>query len=357
MIGVLDAFGGRATRFGYSNARVKAMKTALLGRPALEQMIGAKEMAEVLAALKETPYEEDLGESSLGHSGADLIEFALSRHFARSARKIIGFTPRDALGTVMSVLEKWDAYNLRVILLGKHLGHPNADIAPLLVPAGEFAQAELKRMQEQPDVESVARLVSGTGYGKALAPLLDEYRRSREIQPLLNAVDKEFYGQLPKRISGTQRDERAILGLVKAVIDGKNIMVILRGKRAGIPPEALLRYCAEGGNITAPSLRALANRGSVEEVVAGVKGKYNLEAALARYGADSSLSHFEIELERRIAEKGLRTLRTSVLSAGAIVGYLYLKETEISNLRKIVRAKEFNLPADKLRETIVFMPG
>jgi len=345
----------RALKFGYANARAKAMKSLLLERPVLEQMIDAGSVREVIGILENTSYKQDLGEPSLKYSGADLIELALGRHFARNARKALGFTPKDAVGTIMSVLEKWDAHNVKTILLGKHLAHPDDEIVPLLVPAGDLTPDMLKRMREQRDVESLVSFLARTEYGEPLVQLLDDYKKTRNVQPLLNAIEMTFYSVLSQRISGTQPDEPAILELVKADIDAKNIMSALRGKRDRAPEEEVMRYFIDGGNISRREMKALAACSSVEEAVDKVKARYDLGVALERYKADGSLVHFESGLERRIVEKGMSTLRISILSPGAIVGYLYLKENEIGNIRKIVRGKEFGVPPEKLRESVIFV--
>ncbi len=355
---IASAPGIRAMKFGYSNARAKAMKSALLDRSVLEQMIAAGSMRELLGILEATPYKQDLGEPSLRYTGADLVEFALGRHFARHVRKVLRFTPPDSVGTILSVVRKWDAYNAKTILLGKHLGYKDEEIVPLLVPAGSMKPEELKRMREQRDVESLVAFISRSpGYRQALIPLLGPYRETKNVQPLLDAIELQFYRTLSKTISGAQFDEPVILDLVKANIDARNVMNVLRGKRDGISDEAMMRFFIEGGNIKRRGFKILVACHSIEEAVAKAKGRYNLDAALEAYKADGSLVHFETEFERKIAEKGLKALRTCILSPGAIVAYLYLKETEISNLRKIVRAKEFGVPQDKLRETIVFMAG
>lgn len=355
---IASAPGIRAMKFGYSNARAKAMKAALLDKQVLEQMIGAGSMRELLGILDTTAYKQDLGEPSLRYSGADLVEFALGKHFARHVRKVLKFTPKDAVGTILSVLKKWDAYNTKAILLGKHLGYKDDEIIPLLVPAGAMRPEDLRKMREQRDVESLVTFIArAPGYRQTLIPMLGPYRETKNVQPLLDAIELQFYRTLSKSISGAQVDEPVILDLVKASIDARNIMNVLRGKRDGISDEAMLRFFIEGGNIKRRGFRILVACHSIEEAVGKAKGRYNLDAALEAYRGDNSLVHFETEFERKIAEKGLKALRSCILSPGAIVAYLYLKETEINNLRKIVRAKEFGVPQEKLRETIVFMPG
>ena len=50
---------------------------------------------------------------------------------------------------------------------------------------------------------------------------------------------------------------------------------------------------------------------------------------------------------------GLKAFRLSTVSVGSIVGFLYLKEAEVGNLRKIVRGIEFNVSEEKIRENLL----
>ena len=47
------------------------------------------------------------------------------------------------------------------------------------------------------------------------------------------------------------------------------------------------------------------------------------------------------------------SLRTSVLSLGALIALLMLKEVEVKNVRKIVRGKEFGVPIEEIRESLI----
>ena len=56
-----------------------------------------------------------------------------------------------------------------------------------------------------------------------------------------------------------------------------------------------------------------------------------------------------------MARRSLKALRTSIMSIGAIVGFLFLKEGEMSNIQKIVRGKALGLPAEKVSQMLVFV--
>ncbi|MDD5317345.1 MAG: V-type ATPase subunit [Candidatus ainarchaeum sp.] len=347
------SYAARPMRYAYSSSRTKAMKGALLSKDDMEQLISADRVGDVIAVLGRTDYKDDMTEPALRHSGADLVDFALGRHMARKARKILSFAPGEALPAVLSVLEKWDAYNLKTILLAKHLGHPNAEIVPLLVPAGAFTKDDLLRMLSQESVEGVASLITGTGYGEALEPLLAEYKKSKNIQPLLNAVEKHFYAKLSGAVSPRIPDGERILAVVRASIDNRNAVNILRGKREGASEAKIRSYVIGGGTLTAHELNRFIQAPTTDEAFKAVMERFGL-TPLEPGGRKASLVNMETELERRVLRLGFRTLRMSVLSPGVLVGYLLLKENEVNNVRKIVRGKEFNLPPAKIRGTLVF---
>jgi V/A-type H+-transporting ATPase subunit C len=351
----LSVFRTRAMRYAFSNARVKAMKAALLPKETVGQLVAADRVGDVVALLERTDYKDDLAEPALKHSGADLVEFALGRHMARKARKVLSFTPKESVRAVLSVLEKWDAYNLKTILLAKHLGHSAEDVAPLLVPAGEMDSQDLARLQAQEKIEDVASFLSGTAYGNALAPLLAEYRKTGSIQPLLNAVDKAFYSNLSRSVSPSLPDGGRILSVVKSSIDNRNAVNILRGKREAATEQAISSFIIDGGTLSRNSLAPFVRASTADEATKLVIERFRLGPALEAHGAGrASLVAIEIELERRVLRFGFKALRASVLSPGALVGYLLLKENEVNNIRKIVRGKEFNLPPAKIKETLIF---
>ncbi|MEW6329758.1 MAG: V-type ATPase subunit [Candidatus Micrarchaeota archaeon] len=348
----------RALIYGYSNARVKAMKTFLIPQGQMEEMVDVGELGAVTGILERTNYKEDLVVLSLRYSGADLIELALGRNFARTCRKLIRIAPGDATSTLLGILERWDVHNLKTIILAKGLGYPEEQITPFLVPAGGLGEAELKKILKK-DAGELAEYLKRTKYAP-VAEAFEEHAedvRNKNLAPILSALDNVYFRALPGKITAKDAEMATILSLVRAEVDMKNIMSILRAKKENLGDEAIGKLMIEGGNLGANELRKLIEAKTIPDMIARLRRAYNLNAALEKYNADNSLTHFEIDLENRIAEKGIKALRRSILSIGAIVGFLYLKEAEVKNIRKIVRAKEFRIPNEKLKEMLITVGG
>ena len=100
------------------------------------------------------------------------------------------------------------------------------------------------------------------------------------------------------------------------------------------------------------TLKRMAEAKTAEEALA-MQGKFALSGEIVQFKKGGSLSLIENALEEEIAKEGLRELRRSVLSLSAIVGFLFLKERETKNIRKIVRTKAFGFSTEEIRKLVV----
>ena len=71
----------RAQRYGYSNARVKAMKGLLLKSSILDEMIRVGTVEAMVELLQRTGYKNDLA-GTVSYGGSSLIESGASKNFS-----------------------------------------------------------------------------------------------------------------------------------------------------------------------------------------------------------------------------------------------------------------------------------
>jgi Archaeal/vacuolar-type H+-ATPase subunit C len=69
-----------ARKYAYSNARVKAMESKLVGKELMSQIAAAKEQGAALSILMQTDYRDDLEEFGGVNIKGEMIDFALSRN-------------------------------------------------------------------------------------------------------------------------------------------------------------------------------------------------------------------------------------------------------------------------------------
>ncbi|MEM4389889.1 MAG: V-type ATPase subunit [Candidatus Micrarchaeia archaeon] len=339
----------RALVYGYANARTKAMKALLLPATRIREMVSVRTPEEVAELMQETPYKEDITALSATYAGAELVERALSRNLLRTANKLLRITPPQGREVLWRLLRRWDVSDLKMLFVAKHTGQPNTVLEGRLVglgPAGRLA-----RLLQAKDVPSLVEELE-PDYRSELAPMLKEYAASHDILLLINALDRFYFTNLAQSAEIT--DEPAVAALIKNEIDAKNISTILRAKSAGVPAQKIAELLIPGGNIKLSALEEAAAAADVKGAATLLQkaARIDFSDALAKYTATGSIAHFEIALEKTIMRRVVKTMRLAVLSLAAILSFLYLKEMEVGNIRKIVRGKEYELPREKIEEMI-----
>ncbi|MFH1722816.1 MAG: V-type ATPase subunit [Candidatus Altiarchaeota archaeon] len=342
--------------FGYSNARIRAMRTELLDQKTLDEMIYAKTIPEVAVILERTVYKKSILESARGSwRGADLIEISIGAHFAETCQKLRRIVPDRSIVALDALLGKWNVHNVKTIILAKKLKRAPEKIRPLLVPAGTLTPKRLERLIAAESVEDMAHELRDKPYGKLIKDNI-EYDEEGKLNAnrLLEELDFHYYRQLLENIKPVTESRKKSLYAIKTEITTKNLMTILRAKAEEVSPENIRRLLIPGGRITRKRIDDFIYAKDIGEVVSLLK-KIKLEDAYEAYEKDRSLSHFEVALEKELIKESTRAFQRTILSFGTAIGFLQLLDTEGDNIRKIVRAKEHDIPAEKVKEMLVII--
>ena len=338
--------------YGYANARLKAMKTRLVGKQELYKMCALSSIPELVSTLEKTEMKEDLVELSIMYHGADLIDRSLGRNLARTYSKVISMTPKQSMDIVLALTGKWDIHNIKTILLGKHLGHDKKAIQMLIVPAVGMDERALSRLNSQPNVEETVFFLGGTEYLSVLMPKFEEYEKTKEINLLTHELERYHFRRLRSTVQHRGMEWDLIRDLICLEVDAKNILALMRHVKAGPESFDLEASFIRGGNVDLSLLSRLDGK-KIVDICASVRKMVDLSKPLVEFEKDGSLAHFEVDLENRIYLMGLKAFRLSTLSVGSIVGFLYLKETESGNIRKITRGIEYNVDPERIKKTLV----
>ena len=170
--GLGDLFSFKPLTYGYANARVHGLYSQLLDAEMLKQLMAAPSSDALIEVLERTPYKDDLVALSLLFKGDDLVELAVGKQFARFAEQLLDICPARDKSVLQALLSRWDAHNIKVVLLARRQKEPFEKIAPYLVLAGSLKEAELKEIYGAPNADEVYRLIRLTSTGAALSNLL-----------------------------------------------------------------------------------------------------------------------------------------------------------------------------------------
>lgn len=346
---------------GYVNARVRSMNSRLLARDELDRLMHKPDIDAVISELERSPYRKEIEKASVQYSGIHCIENALRADLAGTSQKILRMVRDEPFEKYVRIsLNKWDVQNIKTVLRGKNIHVPVGEILECVVPAGELDEATFVELGKQPDVRSVIDLLATweVEYAMPLTRNYEKFKKKRDLAVLEYALDKFYYHRVLAILKGRSHDEAIVRDLVKTEIDITNIKSMLRMIRDGVSPEDGKSILIEGGNsFTAAMLLDLIGKGSIEGAISALATTpYSFIGDLPVTRAGSgNISGYEKELDRFLIRKGISVFRTDPLSIAVVIGYLWAKNNEITNIRIISRCLNAFVPDEEIREEVLYV--
>jgi len=342
--------------YGYANARTRAMKGELLKKSQVLDLLGAKTQSGIIEMLSHTHYKENILALSLRFRNEELIELALGQNFATNAQKLLRIAPPQSRTALLAFMERYDVLNIKTILLSKRIGKKGAEMAHFTMGAGSLTFTDLKTMWELPDALSVLnylrfceigqKIFATQSFAKAKASISSTASDSYEL--LFHMLDSYYYAAATAAISGSDKDSTLLRSIILSEADAKNTLTTLRCKGAGMTTAQTLSHLVTFGNLQKVFFESLASQKDLQGAISIARTKFGLSQK------NAPLSSLETELEGKLASTSLHALSFSMMSVGAIAGYLFLKEEEMNNIRKISRGKALGLSNEQISQMLVF---
>jgi V/A-type H+-transporting ATPase subunit C len=337
---------GKPVKYAYITGRVRAMKTKLIPHEMYQRMLGM-DIPEITRYLEETQYKEEIDSMAKDYSGAELVEYATFANIAKTYRKLQQVSIDEPQFLILEYLRRWDIWNIKTVLRGKFHGASEEEIMKYLVPAGELDMEFFEGLAKKERVEEVIQAFDGTDYYEALAQYDGKMLSSVE-----NALDKLYYFRMERAVGGTLSvGGGLLLKYVRKEIDVKNLVTLFRMNKAGIEASVIQENLIPGGKLH-EELSRMAGQ-SYNEFVRGLEG-YPFWGAISDVAAEGgSVSRIEARLRAYLVRYAWALSNYHPLSILPVLGYIVSKDTEVSNIRKIVRGKEAGLSAELIEEQVV----
>jgi len=346
--------------YEYINARIRGMKSRLLTRQELEALGTKLDIGSLIDELENTPYRQDIEDASVKYTGLACIEEALRRNLGKAFRLIFSFVKGEDAETLINVfLNKWDVQNIKTILRGKNIQELPEEIAESLAPAGALSDATLAELIKQPDVKAVIDLLAtwGVEYSRPLTQHFKEFSEKRDLVVLEYALDKFYYDHALRAVAGDSYDEVIIRGILRTEIDVTNIKNVLRIIRDKVEIENPQYFIPGGKELDADKLSALTKTRTIDGAIKQLAGSlYDFLARLPdQYATAEKISPFEKELDKFLLKKALSLFYGDPLSLALVIGYLWAKLNEITNIRIIAMCKTEYVPEKEVMEELIFV--
>lgn len=344
--------------------RIKAQLPSFLPKELYATFASAPDAGEIAKLLEPTPYGPFLGQAAATYRGADLVAVAVNRYFVQRNRMGLEVAPFAGRPVVQAYLRRWDIQNVGAILAAKVQGRLLAEgetflVSPRELPAGLLAGTmvldDFRLLMQAPSVEAVVQSLVKFGYGAVLLPLVESFQRTKDVFPLLAALDRYYYSQLLEATRFFQGDEWTVRRFVQSEIDVRNMLLVLKGRDAGFTPEVVFPRFIDGGEWGRAAAQDLySTTREVADLVQALEARSpKVSEGMDRYRTDRSLVGFETALARQRAVDQLRQLRTYPLSLSVIFAFLLLAELERNDLQRVVYAKAYGVPRDQFEPLLV----
>jgi len=326
-------------------------------------LVAATDLNEITKTLEATAYGPEIIANAASYQGAPLLEIAINRTTVKRNRIALESAPFAGKPILGAYLRRWDVQNIGLILAAKAQGKPLAETEAFLVssreiPAGLFAGSmtidDFRVLLQQPTVEAVAQALVRFGYGTVLLGLLDDYGRTKDIFPLLQALDRQYYQTVLASLTYFQGDEWVVRAFVRSEIDVRNALLFLKAKDAELPVEAAVGRFIEGGDLPRSSFEDAYSARTVPELVSALSSRFpTLPEGNALYEQSRTLTGYEAALTRDRAVRELKRLKSYPLSIAVAFTYLFLAELERADLRAIIYGKLYGLAPNAIEPLLI----
>ena len=347
--------------WGYINARMRGMKSRLLDHHTLDNLILQPDLDSLVSELEKTPYRDDIIEARGKYTGMSCIEHALRNNFVRTFRKILDFARKEEAEQYISIfLHRWDIQNIKTILRGKNIHVTNEEILDCIVPAGELDEATLTELVRQQDTKAVIDLLATwrIPWATPLTTAFPEFVRSGDLGMLECALDRYYYEDALRAVSAPGKNNAMIKNILSLEIDVVNLKTVLRMIRDRVDPEEAKKFLLAGGQeFDLKKLNRLLALPTIDDAVAELaqtQYRFLSETPEAAMRAQK-ISVIEKELERYLVRQGTRSFTADPLSVASLIGYIWAKYNEITNIRVISRCKTADFPVEHLREELIYV--
>jgi V/A-type H+-transporting ATPase subunit C len=332
--------------FGYINARVRGMKSRLLGPEFYSEALNASDFKAFLSTLAQSPYLKDVEEAQAQTSGLAVVDVALARNFYRTTRSILDFSDGTPHDLIALLLLRFDLSNLKAIARAKHAGREEGDIRAALMPAGELKPGLLEALAGASDIPAVAQALAPTRHplAAAFSRAASRYASDGDLYGFELALDRAYYAITLEVLERLGADE-ALKRHIEREIDAVNLRTAmkLRG-RGGVADEFFIPGGREIAKASFEAMLQSEGQAALQEAVSGT--------SFAAVADTDSVSAAEAAIREVLDKSAKRLALRDPLGIGVVLHYLRQKEAETARLRLLARGKFYGVERGALEREL-----
>jgi V/A-type H+-transporting ATPase subunit C len=338
----------------YVAARAKARRQKLADRARLRQLI-SQSPDQLTVAIGDIGYRTEMDLYAGRLTGGDLVEAALTHNLEHELDKMVGLCNGKIRAMVEIYTSRYEYHNAKVVLRAVVNDVELEKVTNSILPdLNDINTPWIKIIENADDLRSAAVQMRRKSFGSALNAVPEDARLS-EYE---DALDRHYFTNALKALTGKGPDVRFLKDLVASEIDHRNILNVLEAKAVGLSNEQIVDLLLPGGKILPKRAFSAIATGGKDAMLDMLRNAPRFdgaafEEALATSNETRSLDAVVTWLKEREHKKMARMSFLHPVSALPVIHYIATKVQEVNDLRLIVRGRLAGLPTDVLEAHIL----
>ena len=343
----------------YYNARVRGMRSELLARKELEDMLEQGDVQRMIDRLLDSLYRREMAEALTRRSGADAIEEALLRNIAATYNKLVRMAQGDFRDLVVLFLRRWDLAAVKSLLRAKHHGLDADTGAAALIPGPALTLPVLNDLIQLDSVEQIVSALAGWDktIAKRMRNALPEYQESRDLRILEEVIDEGYFVATVEVLAASgDPNAQMLCEELRGEVDKINLRMVFRSLDDEQPEASVAKQALPAGKLTVATLKRVAASGNVAGAMEALAAtRYDaLAEEMYQFLQTGRFSPVERYFDRVRMQRLRRQANNDVFGISVLMDYVWRKYNEVINLRLIARGLSGHLPKGRVREELYF---
>lgn len=343
-----------STGYAFTSAYLKGEEARLVGSEHVTRLLRASDLQDALAAIKDTDIGDYLAQVSL--RSFDDIEEHLWGYFHECVQRIEQFEqlPSGMSRVLKAYVVKYDVLNVKAALWAVSTGR-QLPVIPIGAIQDHALLDRLARAEDLYDIRETLTRCKLANYAEILREHETDIAGTGKSMLLVQAkLDGEYFRNM-LHTARTVTDGDVLSTAFGLIIDLTNLQLVCRAVVGGIASDAA-DYAIPGGYlITLAALRDMLSSRLTDMPQKLEDARYRAIAdeIVVSYDRTGNIATAQGIIDKHKFRLLEEMLSPKLMSPPVIAWYLILKESEVRNVRLVLKAVMDRLRAEKIRDYVV----
>ena len=341
----------RLGKYPYTYLRTLIMKRNLLSKSDYDKILKMSP-EEIGKYLEEFEYKKEVDELAMEYRGVELIERTLQKSLGNKFGKLLRISPQDLKLLIKVYQKRYDIYNIKVILRAKFSSIPQNEIRSHMSPVAVEKNDFFEKLIAQKTVEEAISALSFLDESR-LRAALDHFRNNNSLVYIENALDRHYFLSVISQLTYLSTEGKVYRKFLLNEMDIINVKMLLRSKHENLGEQSIREMIVGFGSIKKSAVDRM-TKSDISGIMKELESTQFREIFEKYKDFDRiNFTDLELSLDKFLLEQSRKLVRQNPMTVDAILGYMFLKDIEVKNLTRIIKAKQLGLSEEFIGKTIL----